>query len=121
MRGEARIVRTDWEATKRKPVGWRSETIGWGLIDFHLEGWKENRITCSHTNHNTEKRVLAREEFYFDRLGPASAWDWKTITSISSKINRFIRKTAPAKSGPLPIMPAAYRMIGEGAAELIPR
>ncbi len=121
MRGDIRIVRTDWEAKAWRPASWRFDVTGWGLIQLHLEGVHENRIRHSHTNHNTEKRVRVREELYIDKLGPASAWDWKAVTAISSKINRFIRKMSPEKSGPLPIMRSASQMVARGKAELVPR
>jgi hypothetical protein len=121
MRGKVIVSRRDWEAKDWRPAGWRYDVTGWGLIQLYLEGIREGRILVSHTNHNTEKRVLAREDVYRDRLGRAAAWDWKAITAISSKINRFIRKVSPSKSGPLPIMPAAYKLLSEGKAELAPR
>jgi hypothetical protein len=120
MKGSLKIVRTDWPATRREPASWRFETTGWGLIQLYLHGLRDGRISCSHTNHNTEKRAQNWEDAYFDRLGPASAWDFKAVTSISSKINRFIRKVAPAKFGPRPIMPAANQMVKKGNVELMP-
>jgi hypothetical protein len=121
MRGELLVERNDTEANRGKPAGWRYDVHGWGLIQLYLDGIHDCRIRVSHTNHNTEKRVLAREEVYKYRLGLASAWDWKAITAISSKINRFIRKISPSKSGSLPIMPAAYKLVSEGKLGLAPR
>jgi len=69
---------------------------GWGLIQLYLGNQTLAGITNSHTNHNSEAR--ARHWEPTRDMDSVSRWDWKEIVSVSSALNRFIRKQAVASA-----------------------
>jgi hypothetical protein len=94
-------------------AGFRYTCEGWGLIQLYHDGFfNEQELRWSHTNHNTEKRAAAWAPT-MPRIGDSAAWDWKAVTSASSKLNRAIRRLAVDKVNSHPVLPAAARLIDE--------
>ncbi len=90
----------------------RYTTEGWGLIQLHLGYTDPNRkkIISSYTNHNSEKRALKWHSTYED-LGLPSDWNWKEVNTVSSTLNRYIKKCSVDKIGSNPILPQAKLLI----------
>ncbi|MEV4539311.1 hypothetical protein AB0J82_36615 [Asanoa sp. NPDC049518] len=94
-------------------AGFRYTCEGWGLIQLYYGGFfREQELRWSHTNHNTEKRAAAWAPTT-PRIGDPAAWDWKAVTSASSKLNRAIGRLAVDKVNSHPVLPAAARLIEE--------
>jgi hypothetical protein len=121
MGGYLSIRQFELDSRKFGPGALRSNTEGWGCIQLYLDGLDNDGIHPSHTNHNSENRALAWQSTFVDRLGPASAWNWRVVTAISSRINRHIRnKLAVSKDGSRPLLPQAFEMLRDGHANLYP-
>lgn len=118
MKGKVRFERIDFSRVEGDRPPFRYDTEGWGLIQLYFGALRDGHLGSSHTNHNSEKRASAWEPTYIDKLGAVSDWDWREITRISSKLNRWIRKVAPQKIGPRPILPTASRALADGALQL---
>lgn len=85
---------------------------GWGLIQLYLGGIFREKLRESHTNHNTQKRATKWEQNY-PELGDVNDWDFSAVTSLSRKLNRFIRKVAVRKTGSRVVMDSASRFAPE--------
>jgi hypothetical protein len=81
---------------------------GWGLVQLYLAAPRDGRLNDSHTNHNSRVRAEAWAGTAQDEQGP-EAWDFRRITSFSSRLNRQIRKSAVAKIGSRVVLPGALR------------
>ncbi len=81
---------------------------GFGLVQLDLSVPRDNRrfLDNSHTNHYSQKR--AEESAAHNAIGSLDEWDFKRITSFSSRLNREIRKRAVAKLGSRPVLPGAF-------------
>ncbi len=97
----------------------RVDSGGWGLIQLYLEAPRDGKLRASHTNHNSQKRALKWEPTYLDRLGPVDAWDWKAVSRVSSRLNRFIRSRATSKSGTRFVLPCAQDASSQGKLQLL--
>ncbi len=86
----------------------RFEAEGWGLVQLYLASATPDALEASHTNHNSQKRADAWAPTYPEYDGP-SKWDFKRITSFSSRLNREIRKRAVGKLGSRPVLPGAMK------------
>ena len=86
---------------------------GWGLIDLHIGGQGAKGLVHSHFNHNSHVRARAWQATYPD-LGDVEDWDWKAVASLSSAINRAVRKLAVGKIGSRPVLPQAQAAIAAG-------
>lgn len=95
----------------------RYSSEGWGLIHLQLEPARNGRLHASHTSHNTEKRARLWESTY-PELTAVESWDWRAVSRVSSRLNRFIRSRAPSKSGSRPVLPVAHAAIGRGLITL---
>lgn len=93
---------------------------GWGLVQLYLHTVeKSGALRNSHTNHNSEKRAKAWEATHSE-LGPIDSWDFKRISSFSSRLNRYIRGLGVAKIGSRTILPGALERVESGIT-LLPR
>ena len=90
---------------------------GWGLIQLYLGGKSELGLIHSHTNHNSEARAR-KWASTLDGMGSPSAWDWKIVSSTSSRLNRFIRKTAVSKVESRLVLPEAQELLRTGTKAL---
>ncbi|MBX3172403.1 MAG: hypothetical protein KF760_33675 [Candidatus Eremiobacteraeota bacterium] len=97
---------------------YRYDSVGWGLIQFYLRAPKNARLSPCHTNHNSEKRARAWQTTYADELGEVQDWNWDAVQSLSSRLNRGIRKLGVAKFGTRPILPAAQSMLNDNSLQL---
>ena len=88
------------------------------MIQLYLGGESELGLLHSHTNHNTEKRALAWATTSSDQLGSPAAWNWKEVTRISSRLNRFIRRITETKAGSRPVLPESARLLSDGVNAL---
>ncbi len=97
-----------------KGHAFRHNIEGWGLIQFYLGGPSVYGVVNSHTNHNSQARALAWEPVI---TGPSAVeqWDWRTVSAVSSRMNRMIRKLAVAKIGSRPVLPEAAAEVTAGA------
>ena len=86
---------------------------GWGLVQLYLESPKEDRLEVSHTNHNSAKRATSWAPIIKDLASP-DAWDFRKITSFSSRLNRAIKEQGVAKIGSRAILPGALRLWESG-------
>jgi hypothetical protein len=94
----------------------RYDCRGWGLIQLYLGSLKGGLISNSHTNHNSETRARNWEPII--RNGTVGAWDFRAVTRMSSRLNRFIRSRAKAKHGSRPILPKAHEAVTAGTASI---
>jgi hypothetical protein len=62
---------------------------GWGLIHFHANELKADKLEASLISHNSEKRAQAWESTK-PELGRADHLDWDEINSTSRKLKNFI-------------------------------
>jgi hypothetical protein len=92
----------------------RYNVEGWGLIQLYFGGVKANQLHHSHTNHNSRQRAMNWSETLADSLGDPLDWDWKIVSSVSGKLNRYIRKQAASKVGSRPVLPYAHRLEKQG-------
>ncbi len=113
MGGEFGFRRISLDKDKFGDNAFRYEAHGWGAIQLHLGGFHNERLHCSHTNHNSENRALQWADSISD-LGSPATWYWREVSSISSRINRFIRKIAVEKQGSKPVLPAAFQWMNNG-------
>jgi hypothetical protein len=90
---------------------YRYSCEGWGLIQLHLGGVFGGReLRWSRTAHNTEKRAAAWAAAS-PRLGDPALWDWASVTKLSGRLNRVIRRMAVTKLGARPVLPRAAEAI----------
>lgn len=108
------IKKFQLDPTKSNGAQFRYNIEGWGLIQLYLGGIRGQKIFHSHTNHNSEKRALKWSDTYSSELGNPKVWNWKTVTSESGKLNRFIRKLAISTNNGRPILPYASALIDDG-------
>lgn len=97
-----------------KGATFRHNVEGWGLIQLYFGGVKGDRLFHSHTNHNSRQRAMNWSDTYSDNLGDPLDWNWKIVSSVSGKLNRFIRKQAVSKTGSRPVLPCARRLEKQG-------
>jgi hypothetical protein len=117
MGGTVSIRRIELTPEEFSATPWRFTAEGWGLIQLSLRGLHEGQIFPSHTNHNTEKRALAWQSTH-PELGEPASWNWRVVTSLSRRINRFVHRLAPHNSGSRPVLPAAAACVRSGQALL---
>jgi len=96
---------------------YRFAAEGWGLVQLYLESPTQHGLKNSHSNHFTQKGAAPWESLNSDQPGTDS-WDFKRITSFSSRLNREIRKRSVAKLGSCPVLPDALRLWQAGAQML---
>ena len=96
----------------------RYATEGWGLIQFYVSRIREGKLRPSHTNHFS---VRAADKWapINDDLGSPHDWNWEHITSISNRLNRYIRSLSVAKRGSRPILAGAQAALVSGEIELL--
>jgi hypothetical protein len=85
----------------------RYQAVGWGLIQLYFCDPTGMGLRNCHTNHNSAARA-AKWASTYPEYGSPSAWDWSIVSSVSSKLNRHIRKIAVAKSGSRSVLPVAH-------------
>ena len=102
-----------------KGATFRYDSRGWGLIQLYFGQLRNGRLSPCHTNHNSESRAKTWESTYRN-LGSATKWDWKEVTRISGRLNRFIRGAAAAKEKSRPILRAAHEAQACGSLVLGP-
>lgn len=90
---------------------------GWGLVQLYLGAVTARGLNNSHTNHNSQKRAEAWAPT-IPTMQEVGLWDFKKITSFSSRLNRQVKKLSLAKIGSSPILPGALKLWQEGAALL---
>lgn len=87
---------------------------GWGLVSLHYGGpTGMQQLRWSRASHNTQKRAAAWAAST-PRFGDPAAWNWPTITSVSGKLNRVIRRMAVDKISSHPVLPHAAQFIAHG-------
>jgi hypothetical protein len=89
-------------------ASFRYEADGWGLVQFNLATATPDGVEVSHTNHNSRTRAEAWAPTYRN-FGRPSVWDFKRITSFSSRLNRQIRKRAVGKIRGRVVLPGALK------------
>ena len=116
-RGDVRTNRISLDPRRCNGATYRYALEGWGLIQLQLGGVGPRGLVQSHTNHNTRKRALTWEAQCLDRLGRVDAWDWREVTRVSSKINRYIRgHLAVDRVGSRPVLPQAHEVMRAGSS-----
>lgn len=96
----------------------RHTSEGWGLIQLYFGQLREGRLSNCHTNHSSERGARNWESTCAATMGPVDAWNWKEVTRISSRLNRFLQRTAVAKLHSRPILPAAAQAQSRGEIQL---
>lgn len=86
---------------------------GFGLIQFYLSRTGPKGLENSHINHCTAARA---GNCTASAPAPpfADEWDFKKITSFSTRLNRQIRNLGVAKIGSCPVLPGALDLWNEG-------
>ena len=118
MKGNPKFERTEVEEKPWQRAAWYIRLTGWGLIQLHLNGWKDGRIDRSDAGCNSEKRALKWESPNLERLGSVTDWNWEAVSSMSGKLCRHIRKLGVDKIQGKPIIPVVHKLITEGKREL---
>jgi len=95
----------------------RHASQGWGLIQVYFGRLRDGGLSHCHTNHNSERRARHGESSCAD-MGPVDAWNWKEVSRTSSKLDRFVRRTAPGKLHSRPVLPAAWEAQTMGQVRL---
>lgn len=84
---------------------------GWGLIHFHANELKADKLEASLISHNSEKRAQAWESTK-PELGRADNLDWDVINSTSRKLKNFIsKKLSKGKRDGTDVLPNAKELI----------
>ena len=86
---------------------------GWGLVQLYLGTVWQGELQISRTNHNSQKRAEAWALVNEQESG-VSEWDFKRITSFSSRLNRQIRKMSSGKISSCPVLPGALTLWESG-------
>jgi hypothetical protein len=102
---------------------------GWGLVQLYLGTICRGELLNSHTNHFSQKSagswVGVREQ-----TAKVGEWDFKRITSFSSRLNREIKRRSVARLGSRAVLPGALALweagmnfppFRHGSIELQPR
>jgi len=111
-----RVTKIDLNPDRCKGATYRFQANGRGLIQLQFKGTNKLGLQYSHTNHNTDKRALAWEDIDRDKLGSVKDWNFSVTTSVSRKINNFIKKHSGKKVGPMPVMTCAAEIELAGAS-----
>jgi hypothetical protein len=95
----------------------RYSASGWGMVQLYLQAplMEEARLDDSHTDHNTLQRAQTWS-VTLPEDGPVEAWDFRRITSFSSRFNREIRKRGVAKLQGRVLHPRALALWESGVA-----
>jgi hypothetical protein len=96
----------------------RYDSHGWGLIQLYFGGLQDGQLKASHTNHNSEARARRWEPNGENKRDRVADWNWRVVTQISSRLNRFLRTKATSKLGSRPILPAAFEASQQGTVQL---
>jgi hypothetical protein len=94
-------------------LSFRYAIKGWGLIQLYLGGLGPNGIIPSHTNHFSPARAGAWEDVHPENSASKN-WNWAEVKSISSSLNRFIKKISSGKMVSRPVLPAAHTAFVKG-------
>ena len=119
MRGRVYEKRVDFNPGAVPGATGRYDSHGMGLIQLYFVAPRAGHLKASHTNHNTEARARRWEPTYADEPDRVDDWDWQAVARTSSRLNRFIRKTALSKFESRPILPAAHAACAEGALRVV--
>ncbi len=87
---------------------------GWGLIQLHFGGLKNNELNQSHIGHFNEKGALKNENIttFNDRV---DSWDWTEIQSTSGKLKYHIHnKLSVRKIGSFGVLKGADLLEKDG-------
>lgn len=96
---------------------YRYSAEGWGLVQLYLGGPTNKGLEDSHTNHNTQKRAEAWAPS-IPSQSDVGLWDFKRITSFSSRLNRQVRKLSVGKLGSRAVLPGALKLWQSGVSLL---
>jgi hypothetical protein len=91
----------------------RYTSDGWGLVQLYLTSPVAKGLDNSHTNHNTQKRAEKWANTVKD-IGKVNDWNFKKITSFSSKLNRQINTLGVGKIKSRSVLPGALRLWNKG-------
>ncbi len=117
-RVEFRRIALDPGAVRGKTF--RYATEGWGLIQFYVHQARDGKLRPSHTNHNSMRRAEVWAPVRAKQVDAApDEWNWQGIASMSSRLNRYIRKLGVAKRGSRVILPGAQAALASGEIELV--
>jgi hypothetical protein len=87
---------------------------GWGLIQLYLGGEGPNGIVSSHTNHFSPAGAGKWEDLHSEDSAVKN-WNWVEVKSISSSLNRFVKKMSCGKIGSRPVLPSAHKLFVQGS------
>lgn len=98
----------------------RYSTEGWGLIQFYVHQPRDGKLRPCHTNHNSVRRAetWAPVRDVQVAAGPDD-WNWRHVSSMSNRLNRYIRKLGVAKRGSRAILPAAQLGLESGRLQFL--
>lgn len=88
---------------------------GFGLVQFYLSVPRDNDLQNSHTAHFSAKAAEAWAPITGQKPGP-EAWNFELINTISSRLNRQIRKQGVANLGSRPVLPGAWTAWQQGVS-----
>jgi len=118
MRGQHSIRRIMLDPNTIPGASWRESIDGWGLIQLAIPKPIDGRLRASQTNHNTEVRARAWSAEH-PEIPSLDDWDFKEVTRISNKLNRFIRKLSVDKHQGTAVLRAAKALHSEGSIVLV--
>ena len=101
--GKINIKRIELNSSACDGATFRFSCNGWGMIQLYLSGIVEDDLRACHTNHNSGKRAR-KYESTAPELGKAADWDFGAVSSVSRRINSWIRSNAVGKYGSQPIL-----------------
>ncbi len=108
------IDKIDLNPKKCNGAKFRYQITGWGLIQLYIGGISKLGIVHSHTNHNSEKRAKKLASINPELTGTPSDWDWKEVSRVSNKLNRYITKCSVSKINSRPVLQEAATKIKGG-------
>ena len=120
MRGRVGSKRIAFNPGAVPGATFRFDSQGWGLIQLSFGQLRDGRLSSCHTNHNSEKRARNWEPTYADdpEMGSVDDWNWKEVSSTSSRLNRFVQRRAMGKLHSRPVLPAAWEAQIKGEVRL---
>lgn len=110
MGGSVRFERITLNPGAAPGKSFRHATRGWGLIQFYVEEPRDRKLRASHTNHFSEAGA-GKWAPLSPEAGPVDKWNWRRVTSMSRRLNRYIHSMAVAKSGSRPILASAQEAL----------
>jgi hypothetical protein len=118
MGGRPQFRRIDFRPGAVPGKKFRYATEGFGLIQFYVSRPFGGKLRPCHTNHVSMKAAEAWTPIRSEVASP-DGWNWRHITSMSNRLNRYIRSLGVAKHGSRAILAGAQAGLAAGDLEFL--